>query len=76
MNTLISTESVWTQYHNILYNFVLSRVSDKATTEDILQDVFQKIHTRMHTLRENDKIQSLFPTERINVLSLSESIIR
>ena len=58
MNNLISTESVWTQYHNILYNFVLSRVPDKATTEDILQDVFQKIHTRLHTIRESNKIQS------------------
>jgi RNA polymerase sigma-70 factor (ECF subfamily) len=58
MSNAISTESVWTQYHNILYNFILSRVSDRATTEDILQDVFQKIHARMHTLREGNKIQS------------------
>ena len=58
MSTALSTESVWTQYHNILYNFILSRVSDKAITEDIMQDVFQKIHARMHTLRESNKIQS------------------
>jgi RNA polymerase sigma-70 factor (ECF subfamily) len=58
MSGVISTETVWIQYHSMLYNFILSRVSDKATTEDILQDVFQKIHSRMHTLRENNKIQS------------------
>ena len=51
-------EQIWQEYHNKLYGFVQSRVSDKSIADDILQDVFTRIYSRIDTLKDNSKIQS------------------
>ena len=52
------TEQVWKQYHAGLQGFIRSRVSDRASADDILQDVFVRIHSQMDTLKESAKLQS------------------
>jgi len=52
-----TTEKVWEEFNVGLKQFILKRVSDESSTEDILQDVFLKIHTHMDSLRESDKLQ-------------------
>ncbi|MEE9190691.1 MAG: RNA polymerase sigma factor SigZ [Candidatus Neomarinimicrobiota bacterium] len=49
---------IFHQYHDRLYNFIMSRVNDPDIADDILQDVFLKIHTKMNTLKDLKKIHS------------------
>jgi RNA polymerase sigma-70 factor (ECF subfamily) len=53
-----TTERVWEEFNTGLKHFILKRVPDEPSAEDILQDVFLKIHTHIDTLREEDKLQS------------------
>jgi RNA polymerase sigma-70 factor (ECF subfamily) len=52
------TEYIWRSYHENLHSFILSRVGDVATADDILQDVFVRIHTGIDTLEDCGKLQS------------------
>jgi RNA polymerase sigma-70 factor, ECF subfamily len=58
MAMVMTTERVWEEFHPKLKQFVLRRVPDEQSSEDILQDVFLKIHTRIDTLRNEEKLQS------------------
>jgi RNA polymerase sigma-70 factor (ECF subfamily) len=55
---VMTTERVWEEFHPKLKQFVLRRVPDEQSSEDIIQDVFLKIHTRIDTLRNEEKLQS------------------
>src|SRR5438552_8182660 len=60
MNTsmAMTTEKVWEEFHPKLKQFVLRRIPDEQSSEDVLQDVFLKIHTHIDTLRNEEKLQS------------------
>ncbi len=51
-------ESIFETFHARLRRFILKRVSDEATADDILQDVFLKIHLRMSTLQDSDRLEA------------------
>jgi len=51
-------ETIYQDFHSKLYHFIVSRVSDPDTAEDILQDVYLKIHSNIDDLRESDRLQS------------------
>jgi RNA polymerase sigma-70 factor (ECF subfamily) len=53
-----SIESIWIKYYDQLLNFILKRVSDKATAEDILQNVFLKIISNIDTLHDSTKLKN------------------
>ncbi|HLQ27712.1 MAG TPA: RNA polymerase sigma factor SigZ [Ktedonobacteraceae bacterium] len=55
---IITTEKVWEEFHPKLKQFILKRIPDEQSAEDILQEVFLKIHTRINTLRDEEKLQS------------------
>ncbi len=48
----------WQEYRNELYHFVLKRVQDKESAEDIVHDVLVKVYTRRQMLREPSKLRS------------------
>ena len=48
--------TIWERLHQELFNFVLKKVRDRPTAEDIVQDVFIKVHTHVSQLKEGDKI--------------------
>ena len=52
------TEYIWKEYHDKLYSFILSRVSESSVADDILQEVFMRILSRIDTLKDCDKLQS------------------
>ena len=52
-----TTETVWEEFNTGLKHFILKRVPDEPSAEDILQDVFLKIHTHIGSLRESEKLQ-------------------
>lgn len=54
----MNTKEVWTTYSEDLQRFILSKVKDTSTTNDILQDTFIKIHTKLHTLKDITKLKS------------------
>jgi RNA polymerase sigma-70 factor (ECF subfamily) len=53
----MTTEKVWEEFHPGLKQFILKRIPDEQSAEDILQEVFLKIHTRIDTLRDEEKLQ-------------------
>ena len=54
----ISIESIWKEYHDHLQMFILKKVSDKATAEDILQNVFIKILSNINSLKDSTKMKN------------------
>ncbi len=55
---IITTENVWQEFNIKLKQFIIKRVRDEQSAEDILQDVFVKIHTHIDMLRDGHKLQS------------------
>jgi RNA polymerase sigma-70 factor, ECF subfamily len=51
-------ESLWREHRERLYRFVLGRVSDPATAEDIVQDVLVRAYQNRNTLRNAGRFQS------------------
>jgi len=58
MQMVMTTEKVWEEFHPRLKHFILKRVPDEQSAEDLLQEVFLKIHARIDTLRDEEKLQS------------------
>ena len=50
-------EHIWHEFAEKLGRFIRSRVSDPATTQDILQDVFVKIQKRLGQLQDPAKLE-------------------
>lgn len=51
-----SVLTIWDRLYQELLSFVLKKVRDRPTAEDIVQDVFIKVHTNVNQLKEDDKI--------------------
>jgi RNA polymerase sigma-70 factor, ECF subfamily len=50
-------ESLWRDYRTQLVRFVLKRVADEATAEDIVHDVLVRAYERRDTLRDGQKFE-------------------
>ena len=55
---LVTTENLWETFHAGLRRFILQRIPDEQSADDVLQETFLKIHTRIASLRDEDKLQS------------------
>ena len=55
---LMTTENLWETFHTGLKHFILKRIPDEQSADDVLQETFLKIHTRIATLRDEEKLQS------------------
>ena len=53
----MTTENLWETFHTGLKHFILKRIPDEQSADDILQETFLKIHTRIDTLRDEAKLQ-------------------
>ena len=49
--------TAWQVHRDALYRFVLQRVRDQASAEDIVQEVLVKAYTRQGTLKEPSKLR-------------------
>jgi len=58
MKMQLTSEYIWTKFNKELNGFILSRVHDKDTCNDILQDVFLKIHLNLDKVKEQERVQS------------------
>ena len=53
---MVGSEQLWETFRAPIQQFILRRVRDPHSAEDILQDVFLKIHTRIDTLHQQDRV--------------------
>jgi RNA polymerase sigma-70 factor (ECF subfamily) len=51
-------EELWESTSAKLKRYILSRVEDEATAEDLLQEVFVRIHLNMANIKESEHFQS------------------
>lgn len=51
-------EIIWSENNKELKRFILSKIKNKDTGNDILQDVFLKLHSKIDTLKNEEKIKS------------------
>ncbi len=51
-------DTVFRQFHTRLKRFILTKVSDEDTADDILQDVFLKVHANIEELKDSSKLES------------------
>lgn len=51
-------QDIWTDLHQELKRFIVSKVQDQDIADDILQDVFLKIQLNIHTLTDCSKLTS------------------
>lgn len=54
----VTLENIWYKFAAKLRHFIQSKVSDPATSEDILQDVFVKIQNGLDRLQDKSKLRS------------------
>ena len=68
-------EELWLKLGNKLKAFILSKVHDETTADDILQEVFLKIHSKIDTLNDDSKIQSwIYQITRNSIVDYFRSI--
>ncbi len=53
----MNTHEIWIKYSEDLKRFILSKVKDEATADDILQDAFFRIHSKIATLKDASKLK-------------------
>ena len=53
-----SVEQIWIQFNAKLKSFIVSKVKDDATADDLLQEVFIKIHRLIGQLKDENKLQA------------------
>lgn len=65
----MTTQEVWTKYAEDVRKFIVSKVKDPITADDILQDTFIKIHTKLHTLKDITRLKSwIFTISRNSIM--------
>ena len=57
MNSLADDAIAWQKYRIALYQFVLKRVNDASTADDIVQNVLVKVYTHLDTLKDHGKLR-------------------
>lgn len=64
----MSTQSIWNDFGERIFAFILSKVNDYEAARDIQQEVFLKIHTRLDTLKNETALSGwLFTITRNTV---------
>jgi len=54
----METQKIWKQFNEELYFFILKKVKNKTTTNDIFQNAFLKIHKNRHQLKDEEKVKA------------------
>jgi RNA polymerase sigma-70 factor (ECF subfamily) len=57
MNTSMSIENIWNEFHSGLRSFIFSKVNNEHDASDILQEAFIKIHNNIDKLKDKTRIK-------------------
>lgn len=52
------TNEIWYEFYTEIFFFILKRVKNEDSTNDIIQNSFIKIHENLNTLKQNSKLKS------------------
>jgi RNA polymerase sigma-70 factor (ECF subfamily) len=55
--TTMKIEKIHAEFHNLLYQYIVSRVKEKEDAADVLQEVFIKISSKLDTLSNGAKLK-------------------
>ena len=70
----MTSQDVWNTYADDLNYFILSKIKDKTSADDVLQDTFLKIHTKLHTLKDVSKLKPwIFTIARNSIMDFYKS---
>ena len=58
MQTPPKLDALFRQFHTRLKLFIITKVSNEDTADDILQDVFLKVHAKIDELKDVSKLES------------------
>jgi RNA polymerase sigma-70 factor, ECF subfamily len=58
MKTPMDLEKIYLHFREKISEFILRRVRDEQTADDIVHDVFLKIHSNINTLRDQSRLES------------------
>ena len=56
MNSELDLETIYKDFREPLKAFILKRVSDRSSAEDLLHDVFVRIHNQIGSLKDQGKL--------------------
>jgi RNA polymerase sigma-70 factor, ECF subfamily len=56
MSKQIDFETIYKEFRQPLKSFIVKRIRDEASAEDLVHDVFLKIHDRIDSLKEPEKL--------------------
>jgi len=66
----MDTQKIWNNFNEVLYLFILKRVKNKNTTNDIFQNTFLKIHKNLSKLKKEEKIKAwIFQIARNEIIN-------
>lgn len=54
----METQKIWRTFNDELYFFILKKVKNKDTANDIFQNTFLKIHNNLSKLKNNEKVKA------------------
>ena len=54
----METQTIWNNFNDELYFFILKKVKNKDITNDIFQNTFLKIHKNLFTLEKEEKARA------------------
>ncbi len=55
---MTKTEEIWIQFGEQLKYFILGKVKDSNSADDILQEVFLKVHAKKKKIKDDSKIKA------------------
>ncbi|KEQ30167.1 RNA polymerase sigma-70 factor [Pedobacter antarcticus 4BY] len=66
----METQFLWNTFSKELYFFILKRVNNTSSADDILQNTFFKVHKNISTIRQDDKVKAwLFQIARNEIVN-------
>lgn len=54
----METQFLWNTFSKELYFFILKRVNNTSSADDILQNTFLKVHNNISTIRQDNKVRA------------------
>ena len=54
----MNTSTIYKDYSDKLYHFILSRTQNETVSKDLLQEVFLKVHLKIDSLKDVSKLKS------------------
>ncbi|MGJ1361159.1 sigma-70 family RNA polymerase sigma factor [Sphingobacterium spiritivorum] len=66
----METQLIWNEFSKELYFFILKKVNDTSSADDVFQNTFLKVHKNISSMRQNNKVKAwLFQIARNEIIN-------